>query len=1461
MLKLSNLFIFFGLLLYGTEMSAQKLQLNKNFWQPDAEVRSVVYDSIHQRFYVGGSFTSMAPFAPFGAFVDISTQERDANMPIPDNQIFCSISDGKGGWYIGGNFSKVGDSLRSKIAHINNKGEVTHLFSGMGFDQPVRKMIIKDSILYIGGEFKSYGARRTGLVVFDTVKKASVSNVTLGNGLVSKMLSDGKGGWYVCGTFTKIGDSLRTNLAHIDSNGVVDAWNPEPVGNVSDILIDANYLYVAGKFSAIGGYVRSSLASIILATGNASSWNPAISSGGSVSAMCFRGNTIIVTGSFSSIGGKSRANIAAIDIVSGLATNWNPGLTGKVNTMLVLGNNLYLGGDFTNVGGVSRQKLACVSLINGAANSWNPKPDYAVLTMQTYGSQLMVGGYFDNLNNVYTGSLVFFDTASLQLSSKYPKVEGSISSSYVVDGKLYLGGIFRTVDTFWRRNFAVYDWANQKMMPWEIGPTGETYKMVLGGNKLHISIYGSVCEDNRNGLAAINIKTNKLTKWEPNIKGFTDITDMEVMDDKRFYVSGNIEYMGYKKTVYLSKVYFESAQVEHYIIFPDSVVEDMHVYNGRLFIGGSFRKIGLDVRDKVAEIDTSTGLATNFVTPVFDKNVYTVLRTDSVLLVGGNFTKVGSVNQQACAIINYKNPQYLYAQPTCDGYINSFAVVGDKIYAGGKFTKSRRLNTPNIFEWDRVKNDHTEWCTFPNNEVFNLSLSDDKKGFYVCGDFSLIGGQYRRGFAVLNQQGVLSDWGKDLDIYTPGVYTMELMDTTLYIGGKFSTIYYKGDITFRDGVMAISTKSSLPLAFNPQIDLYNLHKAYVYDLKYRDSSLYIAGEFKDIKGTLRRNLAAVHPVTGAVRPWNPSPNDFVNAMLFNDSSVYVGGSFDSLVGKRRFRLGAVSLDNNATARAFAPVANYDIRRIAKDSAYIYVAGDFTTISSVSRSQIVRFKISDLSLDAWQPVINTSGANVKGLTIYDSFALFGGTFTYVNSESRKYLASYYRNSNKLGYWNPAFDNSVNYINNTGNHVFASGQFKVINSEKHQYLAAFRKPCTSITSSEMKVSSCGSYTINGFTYTKSGYYQVLLTNYKGCDSIVKLDLTIKDTSMKFIQVFQGNCNPYVLNGQSYSKGGVYYQKQTNYLGCDSTIVLSLHVPEDTIHLNVNSCDSFVIGGQTYKTSGKYELSYTNRFGCDSTILLNLKVATSDSSKVIFKVCDNNLPFKYNGQQYTQAGQYKQLTTTYDGCDSVINITLIVNPTWSNTIKVSDCKPRVFNGQVYTTSGLYYSNFVSYLNCDSTVVLDFTRQFIDVKVIKSGKKLTAVSDSCTYQWIDCNGTDIQGANSKVFTATSPGQYAVRIGKYGCDSTSACIEVKNTNIEMESGLDYISVYPNPNTGVFQISRTIADEALIIEIYDGIGQLVYSGHLKGNTMDVNLQGMSKGIYWIRINSKTHTRLISILIE
>ncbi len=46
----------------------------------------------------------------------------------------------------------------------------------------------------------------------------------------------------------------------------------------------------------------------------------------------------------------------------------------------------------------------------------------------------------------------------------------------------------------------------------------------------------------------------------------------------------------------------------------------------------------------------------------------------------------------------------------------------------------------------------------------------------------------------------------------------------------------------------------------------------------------------------------------------------------------------------------------------------------------------------------------------------------------------------------------------------------------------------------------------TSSTLTETACGSYTLNGQTYTSTGTYIQTLTNAQGCDSTITLNLTI-------------------------------------------------------------------------------------------------------------------------------------------------------------------------------------------------------------------------------------------------------------------------------------------------------------------------------------------------------------------
>lgn len=71
-------------------------------------------------------------------------------------------------------------------------------------------------------------------------------------GVISAVVSDGSGGWYIGGSFTRVGNKSRQNLAHLFSDMTLDeSFDVQPSGNVKSIIKSGQMLFVAGEFNNI----------------------------------------------------------------------------------------------------------------------------------------------------------------------------------------------------------------------------------------------------------------------------------------------------------------------------------------------------------------------------------------------------------------------------------------------------------------------------------------------------------------------------------------------------------------------------------------------------------------------------------------------------------------------------------------------------------------------------------------------------------------------------------------------------------------------------------------------------------------------------------------------------------------------------------------------------------------------------------------------------------------------------------------------------------------------------------------------------------------------------------------------------------------------------------------------------------------------------------------------------------
>lgn len=76
-------------------------------------------------------------------------------------------------------------------------------------------------------------------------------------------------------------------------------------------------------------------------------------------------------------------------------------------------------------------------------------------------------------------------------------------------------------------------------------------------------------------------------------------------------------------------------------------------------------------------------------------------------------------------------------------------------------------------------------------------------------------------------------------------------------------------------------------------------------------------------------------------------------------------------------------------------------------------------------------------------------------------------------------------------------------------------------------------------------------------------------------------------------------------------------------------------------------------------------------------------------------------------------------------------------------------------------------------------------------------------------------------------------------------------TGIASVSSNPSIKIYPNPSNGLFTIGLTNISGAPYMEIYNVLGQEVYTTQLKNDNTQINLSSQTKGIYIYRIFSQT----------
>ncbi|MEQ8473863.1 MAG: FG-GAP-like repeat-containing protein [Marinoscillum sp.] len=249
----------------------------------------------------------------------------------------------------------------------------------------------------------------------------------------------------------------------------------------------------------------------------------------------------------------------------------------------------------------------------------------------------------------------------------------------------------------------------------------------------------------------------------------------------------------------------------------------------------------------------------------------------------------------------------------------------------------------------------------------------------------------------------------------------------------------------------------------------------------------------------------------------------------------------------------------------------------------------------------------------------------------------------------------------------------------------------------------------TAATITEESCESFTANGITYSESGEFIQNLTNKAGCDSTLTINLTINPSYNHTATSSICEGDTYTFGTQNLTTAGEYTETFPSLSSCDSTVTLTLTIDpvyNETATASICEGDAYTFGTQSLTTAGEYTETFTLLSSCDSTVTLTLTVDPVYEETASASICEGDT-YTFGTQSLTTAGEYTKTFTSMSSCDSTVTLTLTVDPVYDETATASICEgdTYTFGTQSLTIAGEYTETFSSMSSCDSMVTLTLT------------------------------------------------------------------------------------------------------------------------------------------------------------
>ena len=646
---------------------------------------------------IGGGFTTVNGSARGNAARLNADGTLDAtfNFSVGTDETIYDIrqrADGK--ILIGGNFTTVNNTPRSRIAQLNDDGSLDTAFnSGAGPNNSVYRLVLQtDGKVLITGLFNQVGgvtrrqaARLNQDGSLDSSFDFNEINFFGGVGYDVVVQPDGK--ILISGFFQDAFQHIIL-LIRLNPDGAADSGFTSVNDDSIDNYIEQIALQPDGKI-AVGGFFSfqvgsSQINNVARLNANGTvdaAFNSANNTNSAVKSVAVQPDgKVLMGGIFTSYQGTPRRRLARLNTNAALDTSFNTGSgitksePGIIYASVVQPDGkVLIGGFFQRVNGISRNNIARLNADGSLDTSFNPgtgtqfqigsfNPVYAIALTGT--NQIIIGGLFPTYNNQFVDNLARLNPNG-SLDSSFTGYTNAAVRKLVIQpsGKILVGGQFTYVNDFPRRfvtrldsNGEVDFEFNEGNGPGNTGPAADSnvYDIALqpDGKILIAGQFQSYNSVSRNRIARLNASGTLDLSFNPNGGANAAVWSVSVQADAKVLIAGSFTTFNGTPRNRVARLNSDGSLDNTFDpgIGADNIVYDLLLQpNGKMLIGGLFTRYNNVARSSLARLNSDGSLDSFYESGINGEIRNISPHPDNKVLINGSFTTVNSVPRTGIA--------------------------------------------------------------------------------------------------------------------------------------------------------------------------------------------------------------------------------------------------------------------------------------------------------------------------------------------------------------------------------------------------------------------------------------------------------------------------------------------------------------------------------------------------------------------------------------------------------------------------------------------------------------------------------------------------------------------------------------------------------------------------------------------------------------------------------------------